>query len=283
MEKVIVPALDGYRLGATLFPAPSHDTVVVVHGATAVPHRFYADIATFFQRSGWTTLTYDYRGIGASRPEKLRGFGARVSDWAMNDLPGVLRWAHEELRPRRLFSIGHSFGGQVTGLLERPDQIDAMVTLSAQSGYWGVQPGGERLRVWFFVTLLLPTLSRVLGYFPWSTIGKGEDLPAGVALDWSRWCRSRRYVLDDPSLPVERYANFGAPILAYSVEDDGWGSSRSVDEMMSAYPNVQRQHLVPSEHELKSLGHAGYFRSRAAALWPVARNWLDRAAPLPVD
>jgi predicted alpha/beta hydrolase len=161
-----IPALDGYPLGATLHEAPSHDTVLVVNGATAVPSRFYADFAASFRERGWTVVTYDYRGVGASRPERLRGFEASASDWALNDLPGVLRWVRQELSPRRLFCVGHSFGGQVIGMLEDPDQVTAMVTVSAQSGYWGLQPGAERHRVRLVVTTLMPGLSRLLGYFP---------------------------------------------------------------------------------------------------------------------
>ena len=43
-ESIRLPALDGYELGGTLYPADSADTVVTIHGATAVPSRFYADM-----------------------------------------------------------------------------------------------------------------------------------------------------------------------------------------------------------------------------------------------
>jgi predicted alpha/beta hydrolase len=46
--------------------------------------------------------------------------------------------------------------------------------------------------------------------------------------------------------------------------------------MMSSYPNVEREHLVPSEHGIRKLGHTGYFRKTAAVLWPIAGDWLDR-------
>jgi hypothetical protein len=110
------------------------------------------------------------------------------------------------------------------GMLERPDEVDAMVTVSSQSGYWRVQGRGERMRALVMVAAVLPMMSRLLGYFPWSKLARGEDLPAGVAIEWSRWCRKRRYLLDDPTLPVDRYARFRAPILAYSVDDDAWGT-----------------------------------------------------------
>jgi len=40
---------------------------VVIHGATAVPQRFYRDWATHLAERGAAVLTYDHRGIGRSR------------------------------------------------------------------------------------------------------------------------------------------------------------------------------------------------------------------------
>lgn len=274
MQHITVPAEDGFELAASLFPADSHRTVVIVQSATAVPRRLYDAFATHLQGTGWTVVTFDYRGTGGSRPERLAGFPATMSDWALRDIPGVHRWVRDELQPERVFVVGHSFGGQLLGLLEHPAWVRAAVTVSSQSGYWGLQGEGERLRTRLAVTLLLPVVSRVLGYFPWSLVGRGEDLPSGVALQWARWCRSPRYVLSDDTLPLDRYAGFTAPILAYSIDDDGWGTARSVDAMMGAYPHVERRHLVPAEHGLERLGHMGYFRSSSAALWDVARQWL---------
>lgn len=281
MEPVAIPTEDGFSLGGSWFPAEGADTAVVVSSATAVPRRLYDDLARYFQASGWSVLTYDYRGVGGSRPATLRGFPATMRDWALLDVPAAFRWVRAEHRPRRVFAIGHSFGGQVLGLLPEPSWVDAAVFVSVQSGYWGVQAPRDRLRSRFLTTAVLPPVSRLFGYFPWSRFMRGEDLPAGVAIEWARWCRQRRYLLDDRTLPLERYVAFRAPILAYSVDDDDWGTAASVDEMMSAYPHVERAHLVPAEHGLRSLGHMGYFRRASAALWPLARAWLDAAPTHP--
>jgi predicted alpha/beta hydrolase len=240
-----------------------------------VPRQFYKYFAAYLRDHGWTTLTYDYRGIGGSVPASLRGFDARMRDWALIDMPALIDWICAELRPRRLFSIGHSFGGQGIGLIEDPHRITAMVGVSAQSGYWGVQGGAERYRARFAVTVLIPALTRLFGYFPWSRFAAGEDLPAGVALEWARWCRDRDYLLGDETLPLERYTAFDAPILAYSIDDDDWGTSRAVDDMMRAYSNVTRRHLVPADYGLDKLGHMGFFRQGSEAVWDETIAWLD--------
>jgi predicted alpha/beta hydrolase len=199
----------GHTLAASVFEAPGSDTVVLVNAATGVPRQFYKYFAAYFRDNGWTTVTYDYRGIGELAPPSLRGFTVRMRDWALIDIPEVIDWVSSEFRPRRLFAVGHSFGGQGIGLIERPQRITAMVGVSAQSGYWGVQGGAEKYRARFAVTVLIPVLTRLFGYFPWSRFAAGEDLPAGVALEWARWCRDRNYLLGDETLPLDGLDKIG--------------------------------------------------------------------------
>jgi predicted alpha/beta hydrolase len=265
----------GHALAASVFEAPGSDTVVLVNAATGVPRQFYKYFAAYFRDNGWTTVTYDYRGIGELAPPSLRGFTVRMRDWALIDIPEVIDWVSSEFRPRRLFAVGHSFGGQGIGLIERPQRITAMVGVSAQSGYWGVQGGAEKYRARFAVTVLIPVLTRLFGYFPWSRFAAGEDLPAGVALEWARWCRDRNYLLGDETLPLGRYDAFAAPILAYSIEDDDWGTAPAVDDMMRAYRDVTRRHLVPADYGLDKIGHMGFFRSGSEAIWDEVIAWLE--------
>jgi predicted alpha/beta hydrolase len=276
-----VAGADGYSLAATLYPAGDTDTVVLINSATAVPRRFYQRFAKYIQDYGWHVVTYDYRGIGGSRPPSLRGFEARMRDWALLDMTGMIEWITSEMTPGRLFVVGHSFGGQSVGMLENAHRVDAVVGVSAQSGHWAVQGGREPARVRIIVTVLIPLLARLFGYFPWSVFARGEDLPKGVALEWAAWCRKRNYLLDDPTLPLERYKSFSAPVLAYSIEDDDWGTSLAVDEMMRAYTNVTRRHLRPSDYGLPRLQHMGYFREGSETLWQEAIEWLDEVVPGP--
>ncbi|HET6628790.1 MAG TPA: alpha/beta fold hydrolase [Woeseiaceae bacterium] len=272
---LVITAADGYELAATWYEAPGADTAVLVNSATAVPRRFYQRFAQFLQRYGWQVLTYDYRGIGGSKPATLRGFDATMRDWTFLDMTAAVDRIVQEADPKRLFAVGHSFGGQTFGMVENAARVGAMVGVSAQSGHWGVQGGREPARVRLIVTVVIPVLSRLCGYFPWSRFARGEDLPKGVALEWARWCRRRNYLLDDPTLPLERYRAFAAPVLAYSIEDDDWGTRRAVDEMMRAYPDVTRRHIAPADYGLERLGHTGFFREGAEPLWREMIEWLE--------
>ena len=271
---VVIPARDEYPLAATVYePESTSREVVIISSATAVPRRFYRHYARALASSGLTSVTYDYRGIGGSRPDSLRGFGARMRDWALLDMAGVVDWVGANLEPTHLFMVGHSVGGQVAGLLDNSHRIDAMVTLSAQSGHWRLQGGEQRFVVALHAYVSLPLLATVIGYMPWSWFG-AEDLPKHAALEWARWCRDPRYLLGDSTLPLDRYPTFSAPILAYSVADDKWGTRRSVDAMMFAYPSVERRHIEPRRYGLQSIGHVGYFRPESESLWAEGTAWL---------
>ena len=268
-----VPARDGYPLAATLFR--SGPRVVIINSATAVKRHFYKHFAGALAARGYTALTYDYRGIGGSKPATLRGFRALTRDWSLLDMHGVVAWARAELGAERLFLVGHSVGGQTAGLLENSDAINGMVTLSSQSGYWRLQGAEQKVTVLFHVHVTLPLLSQLFGYMPWSAISAAEDLPKGVAIEWARWCRQPNYLLDDDTLPLARYQKFRAPVLAYSFGDDKWGTRASVDAMMRAYPNLERRHVEPAEAGLPRIGHFGYFRRESSSLWHDAIEWLN--------
>src|SRR3954467_1593181 len=66
-----IRALDGFELVATLYrPGRREDreTAVLINSATAVKRGYYDPFARYLAGEGLTVLTYDYRGIGGSRP-----------------------------------------------------------------------------------------------------------------------------------------------------------------------------------------------------------------------
>src|SRR5476649_328120 len=78
-ETVAIPCRDGYRLVGRLW-RPAHGCgsgTVIVNPATGVLARYYHHFARFLTEQGFTVLTYDYRGIGESRPRRLRRSGIR--------------------------------------------------------------------------------------------------------------------------------------------------------------------------------------------------------------
>ena len=279
--ELIVAARDGYELGATRFSPVEQSVespgVVVFNAATATPQRFYAPIARHFAARGYDVYTYDYRGIGRSAPESLRGFEAWMHTLADSDIPGVLDFIHTHHSGQPLIYVGHSVGGQLMGMVENASLIDKAVTCSSQSGYWKLQGGNQKLFVMLNVCFVLPTVTRLFGYFPWKKLAGGEDLPKGAALEWASWCRSPNYLFDDDRLPhLDRYTEFKAPILAYCFSDDDWGTSTAVRSLMDHYSaaDLQYRDVSPQDFGMRSIGHFGYFKRGSEALWDNTIEWL---------
>jgi predicted alpha/beta hydrolase len=273
-----IPALDGYKLAATLYePAAGGDALVLINSATAVLRDYYDAFARHLAGEGFTVLTYDYRGIGGSRPRSLRGFRARMRDWGQLDLAGVLEWIGGHLRPRRLLAVGHSVGGQLVGLAEGNWRVHALLTVAAQSAWWGLWPRPGRYRM-ILTWYLIPVLSRLYGYLPGS-FGTKQDLPDGVAREWARWARRPQYLMEDAFRPG--FERFRGPLLAYSFSDDDYAPRAAVEGLLDFYTDadIRHRHVRPAEIGAQSIGHFGFFRQAfKETLWRDAIDWLARQA-----
>lgn len=268
-QQIVIPARDGFPLGATLFPAAgesatgssaSRTGVLIVNSATATPQTFYYALAEYLAARGITVLTYDYRGIGRSRPPgPLSQVEASMRSWAFQDVAAAIDWSEREFPGRQLMALGHSYGGQVLGLLPNAAKLERTVLVASQLGYWGGFSPRHRPRAWFGVSVLIPGLSHLNGYFPGSKVGLGEDLPKGVALEWARWCRSPNYLFDHLSREEKRaYDRFAAPMLAFKFTDDTFASAGSVEALLSFYPAAHGRaqgHRRPKDRALRLLPH----------------------------
>jgi predicted alpha/beta hydrolase len=279
--EVVIPARDGYPLAATVFaPEAAGRDWVVVNSATAVPRGYYARFARFLAAGGFHVVTYDYRGIGGSRPKRLRGFRARMRDWAQQDAAGVLDWVDAQ-GASRVAVVGHSFGGQALGLLPRPERLAAAVLVGAQSGYWRLWDGWRRLPVAALWHVLIPGLCAACGFFPGRALGMGENSPAGVAREWAAWGRRRGYVTEaDGGALAAGYARVACPIRSYSFSDDTFAPPRAVEALLGFYSSarVERRALRPRDLGAATFGHWAFFKERSREpLWVEAAGWLREA------
>jgi predicted alpha/beta hydrolase len=269
--EITLTAADGYALGATVHGGA--DRAVLVMPATGVPQSYYGKFAAYLAERGFMALTFDYRGIGRSLEGEVRRVKARMQDWALLDA----RAAFAFLGARKIHVVGHSFGGQALGLLPEPERIASALLVGSQSGYWKNWPLGGRAWMWPAAHIALPGVARLHGYFPASRLGFGEDLPAGVALQWASWCRHPRYLVG--ALGVEDvYSKVTLPIRAYAIADDPFAPLPAVEALRALYPNArwETRRLAAREVGARRLGHFGFFRERFRdSLWREAADWLE--------
>src|SRR5262245_43199912 len=140
-SETIVRAADGTPLATHTFgDAASARAGVLIVPAMGVDQRYYAAFASWLADQGYFAVTFDYRGVGRSRPPEfrrsLRGFRGDVVTWATQDVPAMVDYVAAQTGGRPLLWVGHSLGGQILGLVPNRARVRAMVTVACGSGYW---------------------------------------------------------------------------------------------------------------------------------------------------
>jgi predicted alpha/beta hydrolase len=279
-EQIEVICADGIRLVGHLWPARGPAAgVVIVNAATGVAARFYHAYARFLATHGFHALTYDYRGIGQSRPETLKGVAFRWRDWGEKDFDAVLHFAAEHFPQSPVLVVGHSIGGFLPGYAARASRIHRMLTIGAQYAFWPDYRPAMRLRYLVKWHLVMPALTMMLGYFPGRRLGWLEDLPKGVALEWAfRGSRIERgYTPEEASDLRSRFSAVAVEILAVSVTDDDFATPSAMRRAASYYDGatVEKVMLMPEDAGGRQIGHFDLFRSRHEnGFWLDTLLWL---------
>jgi predicted alpha/beta hydrolase len=286
VTEVSVVALDGFELGGVLH-APAGSAIpqcaVVFNCGGGIPAIRYAGFATYLASQGIPVLTYDYRGIGASCPARLRGFVATAEDWSELDCSAAITWLCTRYPQSEIVGMAHSVGAMLFGATTNGTELSRLVFVGAHTGYFGDYRRLYQLPMAALWHGVMPVLTHVLGYFPGRALHLGENIPAGVALQWA----SRR----TPQLRTEsrgpetertkrlllRYKEIHVPTYALSFADDAFATVKGVQRLLSMYSGVTARHdvLAPTAAGLREIGHFGFFRrSNGPVLWPLLLPFL---------
>ncbi len=284
---VRVAALDGYLLGATHFGRPGSanpPTVVLFSCGGGIPAARYARFARYLAANDVPVLVYDYRGIGASRPSQLRGFGAFAEDWSELDCGGAIAYLRYRYPTAELVGMSHSIGTLLTVGAPNVGEISRFVFLCAHTGYVGDYLPRYRIPMAILWHGVMPILTRVLGYFPARILGLGEDIPAGVALQWAaRISRDLRPESTDPDaararVMISRYQKVNGDVLTVGFSDDAFATKAGTQRLLDALPGLRTTTLsiIPSQVGMSKIGHFGFFRRSAETLlWPLVLRYLQ--------
>lgn len=281
VTQVRLRALDGYELEAALYVPHATQPprrVALLHCGAGIPAARYRRFARFLAEAGIPVLTYDYRGIGHSRPDALRGFRAAIEDWSEYDCGGAIAWLRERYPKAEMVGIAHSIGALVIGGAHNSAQQSRLVLIGAHTGYYGDYHPKYRLPMTAVWHGMMPALTRIVGYFPARRLGLGEDLPAKVALQWAgRRSPELRPTGTEPGyerlqLLLDRCAALQRPALLVSISDDAFATAAGTKRLLSYYPRLfPLQHIVftPGDAGVSRIGHFRFFgRTAGMALWP---------------
>ena len=283
MRAETIHTADGTQIALRVYePASADHGNVVIGGAMGVRQDYYGAFAAWLATQGWRVTTFDYRGSGDSMPAGgLRGFNADLFDWT-RDYEAAIDHAHAAMPDRPLYLLGHSLGAQLPGLLDNQHKVSGMLSVAAGSGYWRENAPQLRRLIWYFWWVLVPLATRLCGYFPGRKLKKVGDLPAGVIMQWRKWCLNPKYSVGAEGEGVRRrYANVKFPVMALSITDDELMTLRGTHSLINLYENAKREvtRIAPADVAVRRLGHFGPFRSeQETQLWPRMAGWLSGLA-----
>ncbi|MFQ6573213.1 alpha/beta hydrolase family protein [Pseudomonas sp. UM16] len=275
-------AADGYPLGGCCWrheQVVSTRPVVIINAATSVCSRYYARFAEYLFSHGFDVMTYDYRGIGESRPASLRHFQASWTDWGALDFEAMVQRALREFPGQPIDVVGHSFGGCAAGLAASSRRVRRLVTVGAQFAYWRDYAVDSRWQLFGKWHVLMPLLTRLCGYFPGKRLGWLEDTPAGVVKDWSTLTAAYELRPSGKALVELPFAHVTAQTLAISLSDDPFGTVAAIERLLAYFESSPRSHLriAPADIDERHIGHFAFFHQRfQARLWPIALQWLQQ-------
>lgn len=279
MQAVSLKSADGTLLSARVYETPGAPLGnVVIGGAMGVRQDYYANFAGWLASQGWRVTTFDYRGSGESAPASLRGFKADLFDWT-RDYEAAIDHAHAALPHAPLYLLGHSLGAQLPGFLRNQDKVSGLLSVAAGSGYWRENAPQLKRMILYFWYVLVPVATRLFGYFPGRKLRKVGDLPAGVILQWRKWCLNPRYSVGaEGEAARQAYASARFPVLALSITDDELMTLRGTHNLINLYENAPRQieRIAPADLAVRRIGHFGPFRTEhETKLWPRIAQRLD--------
>ncbi len=265
---VTLRASDGQPLAAHWHVRASEPArgAIVLASATGVAQSFYLRFAQWLTTQGVDVLRFDFRGIAASRPARLRGFVADFSHWTL-DLDAALAFALAQgAAPVSL--VGHSIGGFLAPVAPNATRLHRLVLVGAQSAYWRDFPHPQRWPMALMWHGVLPLVTGLVGYFPARALRLGEDLPRGVALQWAQ--RPWRDPWDIDAF-ASAYARALPPVHLVAADDDRFATPAALARVAQRLAATELcTHTITTGSEGPArIGHFGPFRSACAEqVWP---------------
>lgn len=280
MKELFLKNPDGFNLSVKIFePENAIGKLLIINSATGVKQQVYFSFAKYMSQNGFTVITYDYSGIGESKPKKMKGFQSSMRTWGTRDFKTLTEFIKKEYPQEEKFCLGHSVGALILGMNADSAIFRKFVFVATQDAYLGNLKLNIAVTALFGFGIALPITTTLLGYFPAHWFGLGETLPKGVAYDW------RTLILHPKSTArlyekneVDFSKNLTQKTLILHAQDDPWVTQKGMENLLkNVYPNLLKtfREIEISESDQKEIGHINFFRSFNKKLWKIVLDDLQ--------
>jgi predicted alpha/beta hydrolase len=278
MKELKLITKDSVSIAIHLFlPEKSNNKLLLINSATGVKQQIYFSFAQYFSEQGFTVLTYDYRGIGLSKPKKMKGFQASMRIWGSEDYKAVTDYIKINFNDYKKYCLGHSVGALILGMNEDSAMFEELIFVGTQNAFVGNLKLKTKIEAYLGFGIAQPLITTLLGYFPGNWFGLGESLPKNCAYDWRTLILNRKSTngllekIDDYSKKLTQ------KVFVIRAQDDVWLTEKGVRSLLNnTYPNLKPTYrlIKTSESEKGEIGHVNFFRSYNKKLWNIILNEL---------
>lgn len=279
MKKLILTTEDQVSIIAHLFlPEKSNNKLLLINSATGVKQQVYFSFAHYFCEKGYTVITYDYRGIGLSKPAQMKGFKASMRIWGTKDYRSLTTYIKTHFMAYEKYCLGHSVGALILGMNKDSNLFKEFFFVGTQNAFVGNLKLKTRIEAYLGFGIAQPLATQLLGYFPAHWFGLGESLPKNCAYDWRTLILNRKST-NSLLEKVEDYSkDLTQKVFVITAEDDAWLTDRGVKSLLNTtYPNLMPTYRLvkTSESDKGEIGHINFFRSYNKNLWGIILNQLE--------
>lgn len=272
MKELILKNNSNQPIFSTLFePEISNGKIILINSATGVKQQVYFKIAYYFSKKGFTVLTYDYSGIGLSKPENLKNCTSSMRTWGIEDYKTLTAYIKINYPNYTKYLIGHSVGALILGMNEDSKIFKSFTFISSQNAFIGNLNFKTKILAYLGFGVLQPFFTELFGYFPAHFFGLGESLPKNAAYDWRILIlnkKSMNALLDKINFNFSNELH--QTVLVLRAQDDSWLTEKGVKSLLNeTFPNLKPTNkiLKVSESPKAEIGHVNFFRSFNEPLW----------------
>lgn len=258
-------------------PEHSIGKVMILAPAGGITQDFYRSFADYFCQWGFTVVSFDYRGIGSSGPQQLKGYEANMHQWAVQDIDAVILHVKNKYINHEIIYVGHCIGGEIVGLACASQYISKLVLVNSALSCKKLWPLKDKFRAITMKTVVR-ILNKWFGYFPGKKMGLIGDMPKGVMHEWANWCNHPNGLFD--LFPDNNYRKLQVPLLAFSFSDDWHCPPKAVQELLNRFANaiITWHHIRPFDFGLKKVGKLGFFDPKMkTTFWLMILGWLNES------
>ncbi|WP_445115832.1 alpha/beta hydrolase family protein [Acinetobacter sp. WZC-1] len=274
-ENLSITCKDGYTLAARFYKTAknNHNLLpVLICPATGITMNFYHAFSEWLAEQGYDVLSFDFRGIGASLYGALKHSTASIQDWGLLDIPAAIETLLANTQADQVILLGHSAGGQLTGIIPNYHKIARVVAIAGSTGHVRGLKGRTRQLAPIMFHVIFPVSSFFKGYGATKMLGMGENLPRKVASQWALFCSKPGYVINAIGKTIfeDHHHRITCPVSVFWSADDEIATEANVRDLLRLYPNAETQmhQLRPSDFGHRQIGHMLMFKKSHQNIWP---------------